>query len=220
MTSAPDDAAVVDDERRRRRPDTLIDDDGNCVARSRFMLDDLGGPRSNRRCKRSSPRPTPPTARSNRFSPTVSPPALARQPCFGCRPGRSTSVNPEGRASYPSTRPSGRNAIGETGKRIFNLATARAMRWSSRRRIEIPADQLRGIALANMRKRPAPSKCWMTSGGGSAVPTCCCCRRRSPFKDCRSLISAITGGPLGTVQVITYTSRTLFENTVRSSRTS
>jgi hypothetical protein len=197
-------------------PALLIDDDGNYVARSRFVLDDLDGPAFKASMQSiiavtdAAYGAIKPYLSDTVTSRTGAAPTMFRVPSGATQrlsilDGRaSLSFNP---AKWKETR------SGEAGKRTFRLANGEGYAMVIDERIEIPPDQLRGIALANMRKT------------ASAVKVLDDQRRRVNGTDVLLLQTDLTvqgipftyygyyyGGPSGTVQVITYTRHALFEH--------
>jgi len=197
-------------------PALLIDDDGNYVARSRFALEDLDGPvfkasmqaiiaATDAAYGAIKPFLSDTLATRTGAAPTMfRVPAGATQRLAILEGRASLSFNP---TRWRETR------SGEAGKRTFQLANNEGYAMVIDERIEIPSDQLRGIALANMRRTASDVRVQDDQ------------RRRVNGTDVLLLQTDVTvqgtqftyfgyyyGGPLGTVQVITYTSRKLFEN--------
>jgi hypothetical protein len=197
-------------------PTLLIDEEGNYVARSRFVLDELDGPvfkssmqsiiaATDAAYGAIKPFLSVSTATRTSGAPTmfrVPSGATQRMPILSGR--ASLSFNP---ARWRETRSA------EAGKRTFQLASGEAYAMVIDERIEIPTEQLRGIAVTNMRQTASDIRVVDEQ------------RRRVNGTDVLLLQTDVTvqgtaftylgyyyGGSSGTVQVITYTSRRLFEN--------
>jgi hypothetical protein len=195
-------------------PTLLIDDDGNYVARSRFALEDLDGA-SFKASMQAIISVT--DAAYGAIKPFLSERSrTGRAPTMFRVPSDATQrlTILEGRASVsfnPTKWKEMRSK--EADKRIFKLASGDGYAMVIDERIEIPGDQLRSIALANMRQTASDVRVIDEQ------------RRRVNGTDVLLLQTDVTvqgtpftyfgyyyGGPLGTVQVITYANRALFEN--------
>jgi hypothetical protein len=101
----------------------------------------------------------------------------------------------------------------EAGKRNFQYGDGDGYAMVIAERIEIPADQLRTIALANMRKtggdiRVVDEQQRSVNGTDVLLLQIDVTVQGTPF----TYLGYYYGGPAGTVQVITYTGRKRFEN--------
>jgi hypothetical protein len=196
-------------------PALLIDEDGHYVARSRFMLDQLDD--TTFKSSMQAIIATTDAAYgaikpflSNRLA--IGP---ATSTTFGMPSGSTRHLPILNDKVFMSFNPSKWKEMRSTegGKRSFRYANGDGYAMVIAERIEIPTDQLRTIALANMRK---------TGGEIRVVDEQ---RRNVNCTDVLLLQIDVTvqgtpftylgyyyGGPAGTVQVITYTGRKRFEN--------
>jgi putative sensory transduction regulator len=197
-------------------PAFLIDDDGHYVARSRFVLDEL----DETVFKSSLQAIVAATdAAYGAIKPFLSDHTAARTgsttTAFGMPSGAIQHVPILNGKAFVSFNPGKwkETRSAEAGKRTFQHANGEGYAMVVAEPIEIPTEQLRNIALANMRKT------------GTDISVVDEQRRRVNGTDVLLLRTDLTvqgmpftyfgyyyGGPSGTVQVITYTGRRLFEN--------